>query len=72
MENRAEIEKSYSKQDAIAALRRLADALEQSTTFEIFLEGVRVFVPPEATVEFEYERVADQQELEIELKWTHS
>jgi amphi-Trp domain-containing protein len=65
-------EKFYSKQDTVSALRRLADALEQGTTFEIFLEGVRVFVPPDATVEFEYERVEDEQELEIELKWTHS
>lgn len=74
MSNKAELdtEKSYSKKDAIAALRRLADALEQNTTFEIFLEGVRVFVPPDATVEFEYEQVEDEQELEIELKWKHS
>lgn len=66
-----EIEKSYSKEDAIAALRRLADAL-QRTTFEIVLEGVQVFVPPDATVEFKYERVEDEQKLEIELKWKHS
>lgn len=66
-----DIEKSYSKADAIAALRRLADALEQGITFEIFLDGVRVFVPSNAAIKFEYEQVEDEQELEIELKWKH-
>ncbi|WP_017655857.1 amphi-Trp domain-containing protein [Fortiea contorta] len=74
MSNQVEldVEKSYSQQDTIAALRRLADALEQNTTFEIFLEGVRVFVPPNATIQFEYEREEDEQELEIEVKWKYS
>jgi hypothetical protein len=31
-----DIEKSYSNADAIAALQRLADTLEQRITFEIF------------------------------------
>jgi amphi-Trp domain-containing protein len=66
-----DVEKGYPKSDAIAALRRLADALEQGTSFEIFLEGVRIFVPPDAAIEFEYEQAENERELEIELKWRH-
>ncbi len=65
-----EVEKSYSKTEVVAKLRRLADALEQDKTFEIQIGGERVYVPPFATVEFEYERSADgEEEMEIEIKW---
>jgi amphi-Trp domain-containing protein len=51
-------------------LRRLADALEQDKTFEIQIAGKRIYVPPYATIEFEYERDdAGNEEIEIELSW---
>jgi amphi-Trp domain-containing protein len=65
-----DVEKSYSNKGVAAKLRRLADALEQGKTFEIQVAGERVRVPPRATVEFEYQREGDDEELEIELKWT--
>jgi amphi-Trp domain-containing protein len=65
-----DVEKSYSNKGVVAKLRRLADALEQGRTFEIQVAGERVRVPPHATVEFEYQREGDDEELEIELKWT--
>ena len=65
-----EVEKSYSNREVVAKLRRLADALEQEKTFEIQIAGERIYVPPYATVEFEYERQGDEEEVEIELKWT--
>jgi amphi-Trp domain-containing protein len=65
-----DVEKSYSKTEVIDKLRRLADALEQDKTFEIQIAGERIYVPPYATIEFEYERGEDgNQEIEIELKW---
>ena len=64
------VEKSYSNKGVVAKLRRLADAMEQGRTFEIQVAGERVRVPPRATVEFEYQREGDDEELEIELKWT--
>jgi len=65
-----EVEKSYSKTEVVAKLRRLADALEQDKTFEIQIAGERIYVPPFAAVEFEYERAADgEEEMEIEIKW---
>ncbi|HEV2882446.1 MAG TPA: amphi-Trp domain-containing protein [Pyrinomonadaceae bacterium] len=64
-----ETEKSYSTKEVVAKLRRLADALEEEKTFEIQIAGERIYVPPYATVEFEYERQDDEEEMEIELKW---
>ena len=64
-----EAEKSYSNKEVVAKLRRLADALEEEKTFEIQIAGERIYIPPYATVEFEYERQGDEEEVEIELKW---
>lgn len=64
-----EVEKSYSTTEVVAKLRRLADALEEEKPFEIQIAGQRIYVPPYAQVEFEYERNGDEEEVEIELKW---
>ena len=64
-----EAEKSYSNKEVVAKLRRLADALEEEKTYEIQIAGERIYVPPYATVEFEYERTGEEEEVEIELKW---
>ncbi|HYJ84928.1 MAG TPA: amphi-Trp domain-containing protein [Pyrinomonadaceae bacterium] len=64
-----EVEKSYSTTEVVAKLRRLAEALEEEKTFEIQIAGERIYVPPYAKVEFEYERNGDEEEVEIELKW---
>lgn len=62
-------EKTYSTKEVVAKLRRLADALEEGKTFEIQIAGERIYIPPHATVEFEYEREGDEEEVEIELRW---
>ena len=64
-----DVEKSYSTREVAAKLRRLADALEEEKTFEIQIAGERVYVPPYATVEFEYQREGDEEQIEIELTW---
>lgn len=69
MRNEVEVEKQYSTQETAKKLMRLAAALEAEETFEIQIAGERIYVPPYATVEFEYERHADLEEIEIELKW---
>ena len=71
MSREREVEKSYSTKEVVAKLRRLADALEEEKTFEIQIAGERIYIPPYATVEFEYERRGDEEEVEIELKWKH-
>ena len=69
MGDEKDVEKSYSTKEVVAKLRRLADALEAEKTFEIQIAGERVYVPPYATVEFEYQREGDEEEVEIELSW---
>ena len=69
MAEETDVEKSYSNREVVAKLRRLADALEEGKTFEIQIAGERIYVPPYAMVEFEYERQGDEEEIEIELSW---
>jgi amphi-Trp domain-containing protein len=69
MKRKGEAEKEYSAKDVVAKLRRLADALEEGKTFRIQIKGKRISIPSNATVEFEYERKGDKEEVEIELKW---
>ncbi len=67
-----DVEKTYSNKEVVDKLRRLADALEQEKTFEIQIAGERIYVPPYATIEFEYEREGNDEEMEIEIKWRKS
>ena len=69
MKNATDVEKSYATKEVVAKLRRLADALEEEKTFEIQIAGERIYIPPFATVEFEYERTDEGEEVEIELRW---
>lgn len=70
MGDEKDVEKSYSNREVVAKLRRLADALEAGRDFRIQIAGERVSVPPHAAVEFEYQRDGDEEEVEIEVKWT--
>ena len=64
-----DIEKEYPIQEFIAKLRRLADALEQDTPFEIQIAGERIYVPANAVINIEHEREGDEEEVEFQLKW---
>ena len=70
MSKNPDIEKSYSRREVVAKLRRLADALESETSFEIQIAGHRIVMPPDAVVEFEYQREGNEEEIEIEMKWS--
>ena len=69
MADEKEVEKAYATKEVVGKLRRLADALEAEKTFEIQIAGERIYVPPYASVEFEYAREGEEEELEIEIKW---
>jgi amphi-Trp domain-containing protein len=69
MKTETDVEKTYSTKATVNKLLRLAAALEAEETFEIQIAGERVYVPPYATVEIEYERGEDGEAIEIELKW---
>lgn len=70
MEPEINVEKIYSTTEVIDKLRRLADSLEADKTFEIQIAGERIYIPPYATIEFEYEKNEEgEEEVEIEIKW---
>ena len=68
-EKNIDTEKSYAVSQNVAKLRRLADALEQNKPFEIQIDNNRIVVPPDAEIEFEYEKTKDGEEIEIEICW---
>jgi amphi-Trp domain-containing protein len=67
-----DIEKVYSTSEFVAKLRRLADALETNSKFEIQIAGERVYVPARAEFNVEHERGDDQEEIEFQIKWSLS
>ncbi|WP_318480955.1 amphi-Trp domain-containing protein [Photobacterium leiognathi] len=64
-----DIEKQYSNADFVAKLRRLADAVENGTRFEIQIAGERIYVPVRAEYSIEHEREGDEEEIEFQIKW---
>ena len=66
-----DIEKSYSKTEFVAKLRRLADDLENGDQFEIQIAGERIYVPVRATYNIEHERDDSEEEIEFQIKWTN-
>jgi len=64
-----DIEKVYSKDEFIAKLRRLADAIEQNENFRISVAGEAIYVPDRATFSIEHERGDGEHEIEFQIKW---
>jgi amphi-Trp domain-containing protein len=65
-----DIEKIYSTAEFVAKLRRLADALETDSKFEIQIAGERVYVPARASFSVEHERSAEYEEIEFQISWS--
>ncbi len=64
-----DVEKEYPKADFVAKLRRLADAIENSSQFDIQIAGERIYVPARATFTIEHEKTHDEEEIEFQIKW---
>ncbi len=64
-----DIDKIYPRQEFVAKLRRLADALETGKRFEISIGGERIRVPAGAVASIEHERGGDKEEIEFQLRW---
>ena len=64
-----DIEKDYPRDQFIAKLRRLADALESGKRFEIQIAGERISVPVRAKYNIEHERGTSEEEIEFQIKW---
>jgi amphi-Trp domain-containing protein len=64
-----DVETFPSTAEAVAKLRRLADALEKEQPFRIQIAGERIRVPARAEFSVEHERGDDEEEIELQLKW---
>ncbi len=67
-----DIEKEYPHSDFVAKLRRLADAIEQGKQFEIMIDNERLYVPVRARYTIEHERDDEGEEIEFQIKWSHT
>ena len=65
-----DLERTYSRAQFVAKLRRLADALEAGTPFSIQVAGERLRVPADATFNIEHERAGVVDEVEFQLRWS--
>ena len=64
-----DLERTYSRAQFVAKIRRLADSLETGRAFTIQVAGERLRIPADAVFNIEHERTAGGEELEFQLKW---
>ncbi len=64
-----DLEKTVTREEFVAKLRRLADAIEAGKPFVIQVAGERIAVPLQADISIEHEREGASEELEFQLKW---
>jgi amphi-Trp domain-containing protein len=65
-----DVEKAQSRDHFVATLRRLADAIERAEPFRIQVAAQRFVVPANAELSIEHEVEGDQEELELQLRWS--
>ena len=65
-----DLERTYTRAQFVAKLRRLADALEAETAFSIQVAGERLRVPADAVFNIEHERAGGLDELEFQVRWS--
>lgn len=64
-----DIEKTYTRAQFVAKLRRFADSVESGEAFTIQIGGERLRVPAKAVFNIEHERGSDGEEIEFQMKW---
>lgn len=67
-----DLEKTYSRTQFAAKLRRLADAIEVGKAFTIQIAGERLRIPAGADFNIEHERSGEREELEFQLLWNRT
>ena len=65
-----DLERTYSRAQFVAKLRRLADSLESRKAFTIQVAGERLHIGTDAAFNIEHERSGGEEELEFQLRWT--
>ena len=66
-----DVESEPTLQDFVAELRRLADALEAGSDYEIEIDGETVRVPGHAVFSIEHEREEGSNEIEFQISWSN-
>lgn len=64
-----DIEKTYTTEQFVEKLRRLADCVESGERFDIQIAGERIYVPKGAIFNIEHEREGRAEEIEFQIKW---
>ena len=64
-----DLERTYSRAQFVAKLRRLADDLEKRRPFTIQVAGERFRIPADAEFNIEHERADGTEEIEFQLRW---
>jgi cytidylate kinase len=64
-----DLERTYTRSQFVAKLRRLADSLERGKPFAIQVAGERLQVPTDAVFNVEHERSGGEDEIEFQLRW---
>ena len=67
-----DIERTYSRAQFVAKLRRLADAIEAKEPFTIQVASERLRVPADAAFNVEHERGGGVDEIEFQVRWPTS
>jgi amphi-Trp domain-containing protein len=65
-----DIDVSHDLASFVSELRRLADALENSTEFTIHIDGDEVTIPEGAKFSVSHERESGEIELEFQVTWS--
>ena len=65
-----DLERTYSRAQFVAKLRRFADAIESEKAFTIQVASERLRIPADATFNIEHERAGGTDELEFQIRWT--
>ena len=64
-----DIEKTYTRAQFVAKLRRFADSVESGEAFTIQIGGERLRAPAKAAFNIEHERGSNGEEIELQMKW---
>lgn len=64
-----DIEKTYTTEQYVEKLRRLADCLEKGERFDIQIAGERIYIPKDAIFNIEHEREGREEEIEFQIRW---
>lgn len=65
-----DVERVQNREQFVASLRRIADAVERGEAFRIQVAERRFTVPASAELSIEHEVSGEQQELELQFRWT--